>query len=338
MLAFLDAFALACLGLELANFGFSLAAWRSSALEFVYRRVDQWLRYRLQQLAWLSCDYLAIRMVVSAWQSDAFSFWQAFTVSSVLVLLCCALFFPLSFAWGLLIVPWCERRPIGHSLDRCLPTHAGLSESWQDVRNEYLAAAKHFGALPSIDQILNDISIIDDATPPKARWTTLFLRYGGRDFPATMRHFPILAKLMDSPRIVVALFSCLEPGVELKPHRGYFKGVLRYHLCLEVQDRELVWLMVGGQRYHWNSGEAIVFDDAYVHTAHNRSGHSRVVLFLDVLRPLPWGLDAINRGIAAYAGLHPFSAVLELKVNHWAARAHPDESLQCPLSVRPPQP
>jgi len=96
--------------------------------------------------------------------------------------------------------------------------------------------------------------------------------------------------------------------------------------------------MVGGQRYHWQSGEAIVFDDAYVHSAHNPSSHARVVLFLDVLRPLPWGLDAINRGIAAYAGLHPFSAVLESKVKYWAARAHPDASLQYPLSVRPLQP
>ena len=338
MLAFLDAFALACLGLELANFGFSLTARRSSALEFVYRRVDQWLRYRLQQLAWLSCDYLAIRIAVSVWQSDAFSFWQAFAVSSALVLLCCALFFPLSFAWGLLIAPWCERRPIGHSLDRCLPTHAGLSESWQDLRNEYLAAAKHFGVLPSIDQILNDVSLIDKATPPRARWTTIFLRCAGRDFPATMHHFPLLKRVIDSPRIVGALLSCLEPGVELKPHRGYFKGVLRYHLCLEVQDRELVWLTVGGQRYHWQSGEAIVFDDAYVHTAHNRSSHARVVLFLDILRPLPWGLDSINRAIVAFSGLHPYNTVLERKVNHWAARAHPDESLQCPLSVRPPQP
>ncbi len=338
MVAVLDFLALVCFGLELLHFGLSFARGNLRALAFVYRRVDQWLRYRLQQLAWLSFDYLVIRMAVAAWQSDAFSFWQALTVSAALLLLSFALLYPLSFAWGLLIAPWCERRPIGHAIDRCLPSHARMSECWQELRNEYLVAAKRFGVIPSIDQILNDVSLIDEATPARARWTTIFLRCGGRDFPATLRHFPLLTRVIDSPRIVGALLSCLEPGVELKPHRGYFKGVLRYHLCLEVQDRELVWLIVDGQRYHWQAGEAIVFDDAYVHTAHNRSSHARVVLFLDVLRPLPRFLDTVNRAIAVYAGFHPFVGVLERNVNRWAAHANPDPSSQSLSAINPVKP
>ena len=324
--ALLDTAALACMALEAVHFCVSCFARQPKALEAVYRRVDRLLGYRLQQLAWLSFDYLAIRLVVFVWQSESFDPWQASAVSAVLLLLSCALFYPLSFAWSALITPWCERRPIGHSLERCLPADIDLRLHWQALRNEYLAAAKRFGKLPAINDVFKDIALVEEATPPRARWTTVFLRVGARDFPVTMRHFPLLATLIDSPLIVGALFSCLEPGVQLKPHRGYFKGVLRYHLCLEVQDRERVWLDVDGQQYHWRAGEAIIFDDAYLHTAHNLSSHERVVLFLDVLRPLPPVLARINRALYAYAGVHPFCAVVEQYVNQWVAAAGPESS------------
>lgn len=324
MFAVFDALALVFFALELVHLGVSFLTRRPLYIKAIYRWVDRLVQHRLQQLAWLSFDYAVIRLAVFVWQSDAFGVWQAAAFSVGLLVLCLALFYPLSFAWGLLITPWCAARPLGHALGDCLPAHAGLQANWQTFRDEYRAAATRFGTLPAMHEILKDVSLVDEAAPPQARWTTVFLRVGGRDFPATLRHFPALAAAIDSPRIVGALLSCLEPGVVLKPHRGYFKGFLRYHLCLEVGDPARVWLVVGGQRYHWRAGEAVIFDDAYVHSAHNTSEHSRVVVFLDILRPLPPALDHVNRAIAAYAGWHPFSAVIERQVNHWAARADAD--------------
>ena len=38
-----------------------------------------------------------------------------------------------------------------------------------------------------------------------------------------------------------------------------------------------------------------MFDDNPLHDATNNSDEYRVVLFLDLLRPLPWFMDVVNR-------------------------------------------
>jgi beta-hydroxylase len=53
--------------------------------------------------------------------------------------------------------------------------------------------------------------------------------------------------------------------------------------------------IVKGEVYHWHEGEGIVFDDNYLHDAANTSDQVRVVLWLDLKRPLPLPLDLFNR-------------------------------------------
>ena len=42
-----------------------------------------------------------------------------------------------------------------------------------------------------------------------------------------------------------------------------------------------------------------MFDNAYPHEAWNESEEVRVILFLDFVRPLPRGLDRLNRWVIA---------------------------------------
>jgi ornithine lipid ester-linked acyl 2-hydroxylase len=60
----------------------------------------------------------------------------------------------------------------------------------------------------------------------------------------------------------------------------------------------------------------MVFDDTYNHEVWNDTDETRVVLFVDVLRPLPRFEAAINRFIVKAIGYSPF--VLDAKRNQEA--------------------
>ena len=71
------------------------------------------------------------------------------------------------------------------------------------------------------------------------------------------------------------------------PHNDPAKGVMRYHLALKVpQEREKCFINVDGRYYHWSEGKGVIFDDVYDHWVRNDSNETRVILFVDILRPL----------------------------------------------------
>jgi len=73
-----------------------------------------------------------------------------------------------------------------------------------------------------------------------------------------------------------------------------------YHLGLATPNSPGCYIDVDGQRYHWRDGEAIVFDETFIHYAENTTDQRRVILFCDIERPLRWRpLTALNRWFAA---------------------------------------
>jgi beta-hydroxylase len=43
---------------------------------------------------------------------------------------------------------------------------------------------------------------------------------------------------------------------------------------------------VDGERYFWKDGEAVMFDETYIHFAANETDQQRIILFCDVERPV----------------------------------------------------
>ncbi|HKU64148.1 MAG TPA: aspartyl/asparaginyl beta-hydroxylase domain-containing protein, partial [Rhizomicrobium sp.] len=121
------------------------------------------------------------------------------------------------------------------------------------------------------------------------------------------------ALLRGIPGVYTAFFSVLEPHQHIKAHWGYWKGFVRYHLGVMIpgNNREKTcWIRINpqaqsrtgdraaiaqGEKYHWHDGEAVLFDDTFLHEAANETDQVRVVLFLDVARKMPWGLSLLNR-------------------------------------------
>jgi len=94
-----------------------------------------------------------------------------------------------------------------------------------------------------------------------------------------------------------AMFSVLTAGKRIPEHKGIYKGVLRAHLGLIVPPKANgeCFITVDGQKSYWENGKLILFDDAHIHSAHNETDMDRVVLFIDVIRPLPWPLSILNK-------------------------------------------
>ena len=49
------------------------------------------------------------------------------------------------------------------------------------------------------------------------------------------------------------------------------------------------------QVYTWKEGESVLFDDSWEHEVYNQCDGDRVVLIVDIRRPMPQPFDAVNR-------------------------------------------
>jgi aspartyl/asparaginyl beta-hydroxylase (cupin superfamily) len=193
-----------------------------------------------------------------------------------------------------------------------------IEDSWELIRDELRYVLADREALPNFQDISKDqIEITDDD-----RWKTFFLYGYGFEAKLGVETCPRTAALMrEIPGMTTAMFSILSPRKHILDHRGPYKGVLRYHLGLIVpEDAESCRIRVGEDFRHWREGQSMVFDDTFNHEVWNDTDETRVVLFVDVLRPLPEPESAINRLIVKAIGYSPF--VLDAKRNQeaWEAR------------------
>ena len=178
---------------------------------------------------------------------------------------------------------------------------AAFTARWRDIRDEMQRALSTVGteAVPAFHEVDNGQRLISGGD---RRWKTLVLLGYGKEVPANARLCPLTWSLVQAhrDRITSAMFSIIQPGKRIPPHRGPFRGVLRYHLGLTVPGGaagdERCWMRVDRRRYRWREGEAVLFDDTYEHEVHNDTNETRVILFLDVLRRTGDArVDAANR-------------------------------------------
>ena len=118
-------------------------------------------------------------------------------------------------------------------------------------------------------------------------WKRFYLKWYGDFLPSASALCPKTAALLaEIPSINAAMFTLLPPGSRLGAHRDPFAGSLRYHLGLVTPNSPDCHIIVDGEKYYWKDGEAVMFDETYIHQAENRTDVSRVILFCDIERPL----------------------------------------------------
>lgn len=178
-----------------------------------------------------------------------------------------------------------------------------LEEGWMDIRRELEGVLVHRNSLPAFHEINGDATNISHDS-----WKSYFLYGFGRRSESNCQRCPRTAALIESvPGMTTAFFSIMGPGVRLPPHKGPWKGFIRYHLGLIVpKEADRCWIEVGGERASWGEGRSLIFDDTYEHHVLNDTDETRVVLFLDVVRPCRFPGSLVNRAVIQAAGLSPF--------------------------------
>ena len=199
------------------------------------------------------------------------------------------------------------------------PWVAEIEREWPAIRAELDRVLVRQAELPPFQQISSDVATITQ----DAGWKTFLLCGYGLKSDENIRRCPETWRVVQRvPGLKTAMFSIFEPGKHLPPHRGPYNGVLRFHLGLIVPEAaaDKIAIRVHDQVCHWKQGRGLVFDDAYEHEAWNHSEATRVVLFVDFVRPLRFVGRIFNWLVLNLAVFTPF--IQEGAENHreWERR------------------
>jgi beta-hydroxylase len=148
-------------------------------------------------------------------------------------------------------------------------------------------------------------------------WNVFFLVMGAEHLPSNEEMAPKTAALLHKLRIdglETAFFSFLAGNQYIRPHFGYWRGITRYHLGLQVPDNGQATLYVkdvektpdlnytgslfagDAEEYHYREGQGVIWDDTNLHAVRNDAETPRIVLWLDLqCRDMPWYLRLFNR-------------------------------------------
>jgi beta-hydroxylase len=165
---------------------------------------------------------------------------------------------------------------------RQFPELARLQQHWREIREEAERLADD-GQIRAASGY-NDIGFNSFF---RTGWKRFYLTWYGKEMDSAQAQCPRTLELLRSiPSIKAAMFASLPPGAKLVSHRDPYAGSLRYHLGLFTPNDPGCYIEVDGERYHWKDGEAVMFDETFIHHAENTTQQQRVVLFCDVERPL----------------------------------------------------
>jgi ornithine lipid ester-linked acyl 2-hydroxylase len=164
-----------------------------------------------------------------------------------------------------------------------------LETNWQIILAELQALMKSRKDIPTLLEISPDHKRLTD----DGKWQSFFLCGYGYKSKANCRRCPQTAALIGKiPGLKTAMFSIHAPGIHIPRHKGVTKGMVVCHLGLIIpKAREKCRLKVDDQICLWECGKTFVFDDTYPHEVWNETDEDRVILLLQVERPLRgWGL------------------------------------------------
>jgi beta-hydroxylase len=200
------------------------------------------------------------------------------------------------------------------------PWAAAVEREWRLIRAELDRVLARKAELPDVQEMMTDAA----ALSRDGGWKVFPLIAYGLRSQANIDLCPETWRIVQTiPGLTTAMFSILEPGKRIPPHRGPYNGVLRLHLGLIIPEpRERTALRVGPERRHWQEGRALIFDDAYEHEAWNETAGLRVVLFVDFRKPLRFPVSALNRLLLGLAVFTPFVRESGENLRRWERRFH----------------
>lgn len=193
-------------------------------------------------------------------------------------------------------------RPAFFDIDKVCPALRHIDRAYPAIRAEVMAILHDQQKAPLLHETDATQACISNSTPYD--WRVFYLSLMGINEKQNRARCPATAAAVDRiPGIFQACFSILDPGKSIPPHNGPYGGYLRYHLGLIVPAEKPPQLKVRGELYTWREGESVLFDDSHDHEVINSSDGPRVVLIVDVPRPMPLPQALANRFGRALGGV-----------------------------------
>jgi beta-hydroxylase len=166
--------------------------------------------------------------------------------------------------------------------EREFPDLTPLSANWQMMREEALKLRDEGYIRTALHN--NDIGFNSFF---KRGWKRFYLKWYDQPLPSAQALCPKTVELLKGlPAVKGAMFALLDPRSHLNPHRDPFAGSMRYHLGLVTPNSDACFISVDGERYFWKDGEAVLFDETYIHFVENNTDETRIILLCDIERPL----------------------------------------------------
>ena len=160
-----------------------------------------------------------------------------------------------------------------------IPEAQILIDNYDDILEEYTNVLTKYNDIPSFGELDNHQDNLSEHD--KKDWKTFVFKYHGEYNEKNCQICPKTSKLLKDLPIELAMFSIMEEGKELYPHRGPSKHILRLHLGLDIPMGAKI--TVDGKDYFWKEKELFLFDDTYIHSVKN-TNRIRGVLFIDLDR------------------------------------------------------
>ena len=187
-------------------------------------------------------------------------------------------------------------RPVVYDIDRVCPALRRFEDNTDAIRDELLSILPDTSLTPKYHELDPGRSHISSESDGEASWRVYMLYAMGAKPKLNRDRCPITSELLDTtPNLFQAFFSILEPHKSVPTHCGPYAGYLRYHLPLIVPQDNPPRMRIRDYWHTWQEGEGFLFDDHWDHEVENHSDHVRVVLIIDIFRPMPPVRDLVNR-------------------------------------------
>ena len=195
-----------------------------------------------------------------------------------------------------------DQRPVFFDIDETCPQLREIEHAYPQIRRELDALLAERVGMPAYHEVNRPAKEISSSTP--GQWRVFMLELLGHQPERNRARCPATcAAVAKVPGVLQAFFSVLEPGKSVPLHDGPYVGYLRYHLGVRIPSDSPPMIRVAGHPYAWHDGEGVLFDDSWPHEVVNHSREPRVVLIVDIPRPLPVLPRAVNNlvlwGVAA---------------------------------------
>lgn len=171
-----------------------------------------------------------------------------------------------------------------------------LQQNYELIKNEALQIYNKKNVM-NMKDIGN--SFFDDIDEAPNKWKIYVIKWYDKINDNALKNCPITSKIISELKDVhIAMFSILEPGKYIVPHKGPSTVCLRYHLGLKIPtDKQNCFIKVNNEKFYWTEGEGLIFDDTYVHSVYNNTNETRIILFVDIERPLNFPFNYMNQGL-----------------------------------------